>query len=158
MRQKLTIVIGLPGSGKTTWLNECHKSADGTVFDDFHARARGDSGEFEASRCFDTLRDKLSAGFSCVIADIAYCRTERLERAERAIRSLAEHLGIEIEIERIFFSNDPQSCRHNVVHRYALEPSRCYLNELQTIDELTLEYDAPPNSLPVQTCCSASRY
>lgn len=148
MPQTVTILVGLPGSGKSRFLE--HRAE--VVFDDFHAGAFQDSPAFTASRCYLALKDALKRGNDCIIADIAYCAVERLQDAQNCVRSLGDELGIELEIALLYFANDVNACRHNVVHRFAREKRRDHLAELKNIDELAKAYDPPANSMPVQTC------
>lgn len=152
MLQTVTILVGLPGSGKSWFL----KQRTELVFDDFHAGAFQDSPAFTASRCYLALKDALKRGNDCVIADIAYCAAERLQEAQGCVRSLGAELGIELEIALLYFANDVNACRHNVVHRFSREKRRDYLGELRIIDQLAKVYDPPANCMPVQTCCAES--
>lgn len=153
MPQTVTILVGLPGSGKSTFLK---KSAE-TSFDDFHAGAFRDSSEFKASRHYQALRNELQGGKNCIIADIAYCDAERLRLAEDGVRSLGVELGIGLEIRPPYFANDADACRHNVVHRCSREPRGDYLAELKNIDFFAISYAPPTNCMTVQTCCGQTK-
>ena len=150
MPQTVTFLVGLPGSGKSSFL----KQRAEVVFDDFHAGAFRDSPAFTASRCYLPLRDALQRGDDCIVADIAFCTVERLQAAHNGVRLLREGLGIDLNIAHLYFANDANACRHNVVHRFSREPRRDYLAELRNIDELGKFYHPPTNCMPVQTCCA----
>ena len=149
MSQAITILVGLPGSGKTWFL----KQHSDVVFDDFHACAFRNSPAITASRHYGALRNALQQGKNCIIADIAYCSEDRLQAVQDGIRNLAGELNIGLEIQCLYFANDVNACRHNVVHRYSQEPERDYLTALRSIDEFSKSYAPPPGCRPVQTCC-----
>jgi hypothetical protein len=149
MPQTVTILVGLPGSGKTTFLKQRAEKA----FDEFHGGAFRDSPAFTASRCYQELKDELHSGRDCIISDIAYCASDRLRAAENGLNLLAHELGIELEIRHLYFANDADACRHNVIHRFSREPGRDYLGELRNIDAFSKSYDPPSSCIPVQTCC-----
>lgn len=149
----VTILIGLPGSGKTNFLSEGFPSMPREhCFDDFHGNSLDNSPTFTQSKHYQSLKELLREGADCLISDIEYCRAERLLDAERGLQDLSRELGIEIKIARKYFENNPNACRHNVVHRYSREPGRNYLEELKKIDDLSSVYDCPiEGSIPVWT-------
>jgi hypothetical protein len=152
---KVTIVIGLPGSGKTTYLNDHFSDRlPNGFFDDFHGGSLDGTGAFATSRHYEALKRKLKECQDCVISDIEYCRSERLRAAEEGLRTISRDLGIAIEIAPLYFENNPNGCRHNVVHRFAHEGGRDYLIELLNIDDLTKVYNCPATGVvPVKSCC-----
>ena len=145
-----TILIGLPGSGKTTFLNNQSEYHPDVCFDDFHGESLDGTGAFAQSRHYKTLKGKLREGRDCIISDIEYCKYERMTKAEEGLRMLSDELEVRIEIRYLYFENNPNACRHNVVHRL----KRNYIEELQKIDELSKVYRCPPDgALPVSSCC-----
>jgi len=92
-------------------------------------------------------------------AEIAQFQTSRivlanrLREAEDGLNDLAQELGITLEIKHLYFANDADACRHNVVHRFSREPARNYLAELKNIDAFSQFYDPPSGCMPVPTCC-----
>jgi hypothetical protein len=149
MPQIVTILVGLPGSGKTTFLKQRVEKA----FDDFHGGAFRDSPAFTASRWYQELKNELQSGRDCIISDIAYCASDRLRAAEDGLGAHAKELGIELEIKHLYFANDADACRHNVIHRFSRAPGRDYLAELRNIDAFSKFYNPPLNCTAVQTCC-----
>jgi hypothetical protein len=87
-RQNVTknvrLLAGLPGCGKTTYLNELRQNG-WAAFDDFKAGATDDSPEYRKSRHFADLLAHLCAGLRCVVADIDFCKTESRAEAERVL-------------------------------------------------------------------------
>jgi hypothetical protein len=146
-----TILIGLPGSGKTTLLEG--QPADhpwGKHFDDFHGDSLDGSGAFPQSQYYVELKKELREGRNCLISDIEYCNSDRLADTEEGLRAISRELGIRLEINRIYFENNPVACRHNVVHRF----SRHYIDELRKIDDLSTVYNCPTEgAIAVGTCC-----
>jgi adenylate kinase family enzyme len=86
---KVVIVIGLPGSGKTTY-SKAHfaNRLPNDLFDDFHGGSLDWTGAFAKSRHYEALKKKLEEGQDCVISDIEYCRSERLRAAEEGLRTI----------------------------------------------------------------------
>ena len=142
MIQTVTILVGLPGSGKTTFLD----SRSERIFDDFHGNAFGDSPDFSASRHYSDLGRAIEDGYDCIISDIAYCEESRLLATEEGLRLLQEKLGTVFVVNILYFEKDPDACRHNVVHRFSRQPTRKYLNELKNIDELSKVLQSTPRS------------
>ena len=109
----LTVVVGLPGAGKSTKLQQIRLSLTGLSVEDFHGNAFHDSPAVKDSRHYHALLEALRAGHSCVIADIAFCDPVRRNRLQQAI--LAELP--ELQIEWIYFDNAPKKCESNIRHR-----------------------------------------
>jgi|ERR1017187_1913977 hypothetical protein len=147
----VTILIGLPGAGKTTLLKgRPVDHAWSKQFDDFHGDSLDGSGAFPQSQYYVELKKELGEGRNCLISDIEYCKSERLAAAEEGLRSICRELGIQLEIRRIYFENNPVACRHNVVHRF----SQHYIEELRKIDDLSTAYNCPTEgAIAVRTCC-----
>jgi hypothetical protein len=64
---KLTVFVGLPGSGKSTRVNAMRSSVSGLCCEDFHANAFQDSPLVEKSRHYSALLEDIRAGRDCVI-------------------------------------------------------------------------------------------
>jgi predicted kinase len=77
---KLIIVVGLPGAGKSYYLDnhtEVRSLARDHVVHDFHSGAIGDLSAPEMSQHFQRLVLALHHGEDCAIADVALCRGDR---------------------------------------------------------------------------------
>ena len=89
---KITLIIGLPGSGKTYLAN----NLSGIIIDDITS--------------IDQLPNDAN---ELIITDVNFCDVKILERAEEMLR---ERYG-NIDIKRIYFENDAEAVRKNVEYR-----------------------------------------
>jgi hypothetical protein len=142
MESEVVLLVGLPGSGKTTYLSQMLQ--DGwLIFDDFKALAINDCSKFRSSQGFPKLIRALRDGRRCVVADINFCKTESREEAERDL--LAEVPSV--SISRRFFENDPFACEANLINRNR----QSLQNELRDLQAYSPFYYIPEGSvvLPV---------
>ncbi len=128
------LIAGFPGCGKTTYMFDL--SRDGwLVFDSFKKYAFDDCSAFRKSRNFPALISALRSGVKCVVADVDFCRTESRAEADSVLR--AEVPGI--EINWLYFSNDRQACKANIIRRNKPSVSQ----QLKTLDVLSPCYRIP---------------
>ena len=97
---KIRIIVGLPGSGKTTYANQ---NPLGIVFDDPAANVE----------IFSQVKNAIKAGQDITITDIYMADPSVRLTATKTLQSWKKDL----EIEWIFFANDPQACIANVERR-----------------------------------------
>src|SRR5271166_5289503 len=109
MNPEVLILVGLPGCGKTTYLEELRREgwAD---FDDFKSGAVDNSPEFRKSFRFVALVASLHAGRRCVVADIDFCCSNSREEACNVLSYLLPTL----KIRWCFFAPDTEACEKNV--------------------------------------------
>lgn len=147
--QKLIFITGLPGSGKTTYL-ETHKDefGDALVCDDYYKSGPGRFVRFNGSVYYKDVRKALEAGRNVVIADIVFCEDALRKEAQDGIAALAAELGIDLDVDYRFFANDPEACVQNILRR---NRSERVASELKFIEEHTSSYTIPENAtvLPV---------
>lgn len=135
MPGRLTIIVGLPGSGKSHLLQEFQRAVPGLIADDYMARSLGDRPGFEYSRYRTCLVEALSIGKDCAVSDITFCRAERRDE-------FAQSIGREVpgvQIRWIFFEKRPDLCKQNVIRRAREAAER----EKRNIDELSAVYSVP---------------
>ena len=137
----ILLIAGLPGSGKTTHLNELQQNG-WSVFDDFKAGAIDDSPAFNKSCRFVAVVSKLREGKKCAVADIDFCRGTSRTEAENVL--LGALPGLEIHWR--FFANDEQACGENIRRRGrdSLEADLVKLREYSRIYEIPAGAEGRP--------------
>lgn len=119
---KITLIIGLPGSGKTMLGNRLSKERGVPFIDDI------------------TDLDQLPSG-DCIIADVNFCDNEILREAMRILHSMYD----ELQLELIYFANEPEQARANVIRR-------ADGREVEgTIRRFTAVYNPPPTARSICT-------
>lgn len=110
----LTVIAGLPGSGKTHLVKEMARSQDlGLATSDYMKNSIGDLPQLEKSRHHQQLIDALGAGKDCVVADIVFVRKNKRSEFLGAI----SHALPGVSIKWICFENDWLQCLKNVDQR-----------------------------------------
>jgi len=143
--QNITIIIGLPGSGKTTYIkNNLEKFKDTIICDDYYKSSYNHSHNFEDSIYYQDLRRALEDGKSVILSDIAWCKFERRILLEKNIQNILKDFGIKTEIIFICFENNPEACKKNVLRR---SRDGRVERELKFIDEVSVQYVIPQNSI-----------
>lgn len=94
---RITMIAGLPGSGKTHLAKDLARLTEATLFDDVVA---GDLASLQA---------KLAAGVDCIITDPHLCLAVNQQHCTV--------LFGQYEQEWIFFANNPAQCQANTVSR-----------------------------------------
>lgn len=131
---QIILIAGLPGSGKTTYL-ETLRQEGWLVFDDFKANAYNDSSVFWHSRNYEALLMALREGQKCVVVDIDFCKTNSRHEADTSLREQIPDLTL----NWVFFENDFQACQVNVRRR----ASRSIEDNLRALDEYHALYQIP---------------
>lgn len=137
MNQEITIIIGLPGSGKSTYLTQ--KYMDEIVFDDYH---KYNKKSFEKSIYYSDFLKALKKEKDIILSDISYCRSGKLKEVENKIRELKNN----IKLTRVYFENNPELCKKNVLYRNRKSSGL----EIELIDKLSQCYLIPKNAAPIK--------
>ncbi len=127
---KLILIAGLPGSGKSCWMQTNTPVADFFVADDFMVHAYGDIGRFTYSRWYFPLLFALRAGRNAAISATAFCDFERPKAAETVMSDTVKDLAY----RWVFFEHAPDACRQNI-ERGAREKGRAPQKRLQALED-----------------------
>jgi hypothetical protein len=134
---KLIIVIGLPGSGKTHYLEELKAQKKiMSYYDDYQKKSYGNDNDPILSRHYGPLLSKLKRGQTVAIADINYTRKDELDAVVASVLRVLP----EIKVELHYFENNPQKAIINIKTR-AREDGM--VKELTFVRENTLNYIVP---------------
>lgn len=127
MKRRVTFIVGLPGSGKTTYIADRMDSfEDSVVLDDLNV-----GNAFKSTK---VLNEAIASGKDIVIADCYLVFRETRARAIEIFKGF--------EQEWIFFENDPAACMENVKER---ADGRAVAS---TIMHFTKGYYIPPEVVP----------
>jgi adenylate kinase family enzyme len=106
--QKITLLVGLPGSGKTTLGNffiESYKGNGKVLFiDDIGVKAN------DAKSYLSNLDKEIEW---LIISDVYFCKKEVLTQAKELLNNLYPNIDIEV----LFFENSPEKCLYNIKKR-----------------------------------------
>ena len=144
----LHILVGMPGSGKTTLMDQIVSANPALYHIDDYFKDSPNAGEgFRGGRCYLELHDQLRAGVDCVISDIEWFRErKRMQIAEHLRQDLGQTFA-GVKLDWRFFANDFENCVHNVIHRP--NPTGLRIIQVKKILELTKEYRLPSGTVTV---------
>ena len=135
---RLFVVVGLPGSGKTSRLGELVAEHRAVAADDFHKLSLDNRPDVPYSRHYPRIIHALRAGRPCVVADVSFCDPDRLAELVRVVRAMVP----DVEVVTEYFANDPPQCLANVTRRDSPERAE----ELAAIAALAPTYHVPPGA------------
>lgn len=120
-QSRITVIVGLPGSGKSHLISDMEDARAGLIVaDDFHSCSRNDSPLPEASRYADDIVAALLDGRDVVLSDIAFCDEHR----RLALAAWLDTLVPRPAASWIFFDNDLEQCLVNIQGRPGRDAER----------------------------------
>lgn len=114
--QEVILIIGLPGSGKSTLIEhyKSHPFINYKIYDDWMTWTHDDQNkEFIADVNYKELLETLNQGTSTIISGIEFCNNEFLHKSEYYLKTQFPNLNI----KRVYFENDPQKSESNIRYR-----------------------------------------
>lgn len=140
----LYLISGLPGSGKSRWL-QTNPLGRIEAFDDFMAGALYDKPAFQCCRHLFAIVERLRTAHNVAMSDIRLC--DPLFRAE-VLNALNSLIG-RVEVEWHCFENNSFNCKANARLRSTLDQSRPLELELRNIDRFSALYEPYPSGATV---------
>lgn len=135
---QITLIVGLPGSGKTTLGNQIAVGRDNIIWLDDVSVVGG----------LDVLKDAIDYGWErIIVSDVFLCRPIDRSNAVRWLKKNAQGYAI----EWIYFENAPDKCLANVLRRNTDGDDR---KVGQLIHELTKLYVIPDGVEVRKVYCS----
>jgi GTPase SAR1 family protein len=139
----LTVVVGLPGSGKSHYINrliESHVVQKERTCGDYFLNCRDNILEVTRSPFFEPMINYLRRDLDCTVADISFCECYILKMFRAIVLSVIPT----VIIREIYFANSPLACRRNLRH----SPNEH--NRLQEINRLSEHYAVPPGCTAIE--------
>ncbi|MGE5299224.1 MAG: AAA family ATPase [Acidobacteriota bacterium] len=138
MSGRLVIVAGLPGAGKSTYLEhyvQGHPHA--IVYDDYRGAVLGKVNDPRLNKHYSELLLNLEQGREVLVSDIMFCIPKYRNELIAAVTGVLPA----ISIDYVFFANKTEICKQNVIKRNRSEET--VRRELDLIDEITSQYSTP---------------
>lgn len=130
----LMIIIGLPGSGKSTYIEKFReKHTSCSTYDDYQGGALGDDPDPRLSKHYSFLVRDLKDGRTVLVSDVRYCIPSELNAFLSAVVGTAPNTILVFK----YFENNPELCKQNVMSR---NREGRVERELELIDNLSSNY------------------
>ncbi len=131
----LTIIIGLPGSGKTSYIATlADKNPQLAIYDDYQGESYGPDADPRLSKHFGPLVSNLKQAKSAVVSDIRYCIPSELNAFLSVILGAAPNTRIQLK----YFENNPEACKKNILAR---QREGRVEKELELLEKLSKGYE-----------------
>ena len=134
--KKVLIVIGLPGSWKTTYVENHLKDYD--FFDDYY---KYECKSLRKSIYYEQLIKSINTNKGIVVSDIAWTQELKLKEFVNELNTLFISLNIKTNIGFLYFENNPEICKKNVLYRNRSDER--VKKEFELIDRFTKNYKVP---------------
>ncbi len=131
---KIIMIVGLPGSGKTTWGSSFVKENPNSFFIDDISIVTKNAKEY-----LEKLKKENIFCENLLISDVFFCQKEVREKATQVIKEVFQ----ESQIKLVFFENNIEKCNKNVEQRTKLGDDR-KVSEL--IISLSKKYSIPEDT------------
>ncbi len=128
------MIVGLPGSGKTTWGSSFVKENPNSFFIDDISIVTKNAKEY-----LEKLKKENIFCENLLISDVFFCQKEVREKATQVIKEVFQ----ESQIKLVFFENNIEKCNKNVEQRTKLGDDR-KVSEL--IISLSKKYSIPEDA------------
>jgi hypothetical protein len=138
---RVIFIAGLPGSGKSFYIEKLSKEMNAEIFDDYKFNSVNNSASFPFGRKFIELISNLRENKDCVISDIDFCDSDSRVEAEMCIRELVNG----VNIEWYYFENNATQCKKNMMLR-AKSDARNVDEILKYLEVYTAKYIIPEHA------------
>lgn len=140
---KVTVIVGLPGSGKSHLCKKLEAGGATTFGDVCHPNKKVHPGGL------DVVVAALSAGTDCVIEDVSFCVADKRE----CLAGWLSERVINLEFEWIFFENDRQKCLVNIVDDFLYKGRMDLAERINAYNHLYSRYEIPTDSTTAGVVC-----
>lgn len=152
---RFIIVAGMPGAGKTTYLEKfATENPEWYVADDFFQGATSANRGLKSSPLHAALIDHLRAGDTCVISDIEFCKERSRLLVPQQLQTELAEIFSHVAIEWHYFENDFEACVANVLRQSIGTNEK--KEAIKALLELSAKYSIAPGHKTIRVWRPAS--